>query len=732
MGFLPPQIQDLVPWDNLQSFIDDWTKGLQVIADTINPENDNSNKVISPGTQFSTPVFWRVPVNALTHNYDDFYHAHGNAPYLVASHLSVSGSEVTLSGFTKLGKLYAGDWYNLNASDKEYVDGLFDSLNLSARKTVHNDGNHLILTSMIPGSNVLDLIPYDALPSYVYYQWENIDGAYNKANLGVEFGSYTLEMNEDQPEVYGDIKVVGYNYNAFPSIATKPLAPYSQPLVGMIENQDVINYYIENNDSTNNYHKTQDGYDIYYGDNYYIIKPNSQPVTYNKVYNVLVDTVPDIDPSLTIKTYDENKYPPTPAPGTWDSIESSGTYSGALQFVRSFYVDATTLLNLKNYMGKKEADGGPPDGYDMLESIIAIKMYPFALAEDATDSINISIPGSGSAWAKLMEYNWIARVAAAIDNTIIPENAPTQIRIVNTGQYGHATDAAMRNYSLGTINMSEFMNSTYPFLTYDSTVELYLPFVGTFTLDPQTVMGATLSAYLNLDPATGGVYAYCYANKSGNNVMIASGTGNIGVDIPISSAQAGVLQARVDAIRSQQAAGIVTTAAAIAAPIMGAAFAGGAAESAAIALGAGGRLSTEAFNMLSNHAHTQALRSAVGNSIPQISGEAVATMSSALTANRQVKQLTQSHNMAMTGSIGSSVAEWSCPHTAYVKVMRPKEHNPGTNYPHAVGVPTYTSGTLSSYKGLTVCINADTTSISKATAVERDAIASMLNGGVIV
>ena len=731
MGFLPPQIQDLVPWDNLQSFIDDWTKGLQVLADTVfNPENDNSDKVISPGTQFSTPVFWRVPVNALTHNYDDFYHSYGNAPYLVSSHLTVSGSEVTLSSFTKIGKLYAGEWFSLNASDKEYVDGLFDSLNFSSKMTVHNDGNHLILTNMTPGSNVLDLIPYDALPSYVYYQWETIDGTYNQGNLGVVFDSYTLEMNEDQPDVYGDIKVVGYNYNAFPSIrGAKPLAPYSQPLVGMIENQDVIDYYIENNDSTNNYHTTQDGYDIYYGDNYYIIKPNSQPITYNKVYNVLVDTVPDIDPSITVKTYDDNKYPPTPAPGTWDSIESSGTYSGALQFVRSFYVDATTLSNLKTYMGKKEADGGPPDGYDMLEAIIAIKMYPFALANTAQDSINISIPGAGSAWSKLNEICWITRVASAIDNTIIPENAPTQIRIINTGEYGHATDAAMRNYSLGSIDMSQFMNSTYPFLTYDSTVELYLPFVGTFTLDPQTVMGATLSAYLNLDPATGGVYAYCYANKSGNNVMIASGTGNIGVDVPISSAQAGVLQARVDTIRYQQLAGIVTTAASIAAPVVMGALAG--ARAAQMWAPHASNIPGAAAGV-SNKAMGAAISEYYRNGGPQVSGEAVATVSNAIAANRQVKQLTQSHNMAMTGSVGASVAEWSCPWTAYVKVMRPKEHNPGTRYQHSVAVPTYSSGKLSSYTGLTVCINADTSSVSKATPDERNAIASMLNGGVIV
>lgn len=422
--------------------------------------------------------------------------------------------------------------------------------------------------------------------------------------------------------------------------------------------------------------------------------------------------------------------PPKPSPGQWDNIEGAGTFNGTLQFVRSYYMSSTELLNLKTWMGKKEADGGPPDGYDMLESIISIKMFPFALASGADDAVDITIPGSGSAWSKLIETNWIARVAAAIDNTIVPEDAPVQYRHINTGCMGHATNASGINYDLGTLNMSDFVNDQYPFFTYDAAVELYIPFVGTFTLDPQTVMGRTLHCYLNLDPATGGVYGYCLCNNNGNNVMIASGTGNIAVEVPISSAQAGVLQAQVDAIRSQQFAALISTAAALAMPVLGAGLSAMAAEQgisgAAVAMG----LTSQADASLAvrSAGYNAALKSMGG----QVSGELASVATNALTANRQVKNLTQSHNMAMTGSVGASTAEWGCPWDAYVKVMRPKVHNPGGNYNHAVAVPTYKSGKLSSYKGLTVCINPDASKIAKATPAERNAIVTMLQGGVIV
>lgn len=708
MGFLPPQIQELVPWDNLQSFIDDWTKGLQVIADTVfNPDDDNSNKVISPGTQFSTPVFWRVPVNALTHNYDDFYHSYGNAPYLVASHLTVSGSEVTLSGFTKLGKLYAGDWYsiNSNASDKEYVDGLFDSLDLSARKTVHNDGNHLILTNMTPGSNVLNLIPYDALPSYVYFQWETIDETFNKANLGVQFQSYELTMNEDQPEVYGDIKVVGYNYNAFPGIATTPLAPYSQPLVGMIENQDVINYYVTNNGSTNNYHKTQDGYDIYYGDNYYIIKPNNQPVTYNKVYNVMVDTLPDVDPTIKVPTYDDNKYPDIED----DDQEDGGVY-GPADFCHLYACTQSELDNLQKWMsgGAAGSSGDSPvtvpDNFDPMAQVVGLIGYPIEIDTGVGD-----------------------------DTTFTFRSADNQT--VNTGWGTKKLGIVERAIDMGSVTVTPWgkEKKKVPWIDYSATVECYIPFCGMIPLDPQSVMGCTLKCKMWVCFATGDVSAIVYSDINGGQHPVAYASGNCGASQPISAAAFGSLmgaRAAADHKMTQAVIGGVKNAVT------------GTLQSVKTGYIQGGAASTIGVPAGQSAALARAIQGA-GASLGAGAGGAFGAITSAvdLGVNLTLQNLDNRYNYTVAkNSLGTTVAgsfgqmtSWHYENHCYIKVTWPTpKSDTVTNYGRTYGVPVHKSGTVGEYSGYTVCNNVDCSGITKATVSEQALIKQYLESGVYV
>lgn len=430
-----------------------------------------------------------------------------------------------------------------------------------------------------------------------------------------------------------------------------------------------------------------------------------------------IHVVPDIKPG-----------PPTPtppSPGHWDDIDSSGAYENVANFIRAYYISGTELQNLRTWMSKTEAEGGAPDGYDFMDAIIGIKAYPFSLASTASDTIDIVIPNAGEMWMEILQETWIATIAAQLTGQTLPGVPQSITRHVNTGISAMATNCAERHWCLGSIDMSQFTNSTYPFLTYDAAVELYIPFVGTFVLDTQSVMGRTLTAYIYLDPLTGGVYGYCMCGGT----MIASGTGNIGVDVPISANQIGLFQAEKDKLRSQAEVGLITTAATIAAPMVGASMAG---SSAAFALANQyrGKVGADTLNTFARQAYNNAYDRRMANTDVS-SSAAVATIAQAHNANRQIKYLAQSHNMSMTGSIGSSVAEWSCPRDAYIKITRPKAKDPGENYNHACGVPCYSSGTLDSFTGLTVCIDPDVSGID-ATPEERNAIASILSGGVIV
>lgn len=410
--------------------------------------------------------------------------------------------------------------------------------------------------------------------------------------------------------------------------------------------------------------------------------------------------------------------PPKPTPGHWDDILSAGTFGSTLGFVNAYYISRTQLLALKTWMGKDEASGGPPDGYDMLNAIVGIKMYPWALANTAPDDITIVIPGSQSMWTGLAQRLTLGAILEVLKGDSPSGDAPTPIRKVNSGIKGFATKAGMQQYNLGTLDLNQFMNTQYPFLTYDATVELYIPFVGTFTLDTQSVMGRTLRCYLNLDPGTGGVYGYCMCN----NTMIASGTGNIGVDVPISSAQMGIYRAQADTLATQRMSNGL---------ISGLAIAAGMPAITAASIGAmydaRGSVDNRGLGQIGFNTALDSLAQGAG----RVSTSLAATASNAITANRSIRQLQQSHGMAMTGSTGGSTVEWCCPWDAYIKIIRPKPHNPGNNYNHAVAVPAYKSGNLSSFKGLTVCIDPDVSGLN-ATTEERNAIASIMQGGIIV
>lgn len=96
---------------------------------------------------------------------------------------------------------------------------------------------------------------------------------------------------------------------------------------------------------------------------------------------------------------------------------------------------------------------------------------------------------------------------------------------------------------------------------------------------------------------------------------------------------------------------------------------------------------------------------------------------------RSIRELSYGNNTAISGSFGGSYASWSNPFTAYVKIIRPKFQKPA-NYNHTQAVPCVEAKTVGSCTGLIQCIGVDTSSITNATSVERDAIAAALSNGV--
>jgi hypothetical protein len=372
--------------------------------------------------------------------------------------------------------------------------------------------------------------------------------------------------------------------------------------------------------------------------------------------------------------------PPGPSGDEWDNMPISGSTIGALAGLSAYVCSRTDITNLKSWMSKTQADGGPPDGYDVMQNIIGLMAFPIDMTRASSDAERV-ITFNGLSTAIDNSLMNIMTALFSIANAVSGTTPAVQVRTFTSPVSALPCRGNPFDISLGTITCPVFYPDSYPFADYDASVEVYIPFVGCLPLDTQSVSGRELKATLTVDPVTGSVYGQCECYKADDNawVTVAAGSGAMGVTIPVSANQVGLAMAQVK-------------------------NAAGATRDAAI---------TSALSIVTG---SPAMPSAVGASLAN---------------NRAIRQLTQSNHNSIAGSSGGTTADWSCYYGAYLKITAPNIHDAGENYKHTYGVPTVSSGTLSSFTGFTICVNPDVSGIS-ATDEEKNKIYSFLTGGVYV
>lgn len=409
-------------------------------------------------------------------------------------------------------------------------------------------------------------------------------------------------------------------------------------------------------------------------------------------------------------------------PGEWDDMPGAGSSIGALAGVRCYVCSKTDITNLRNWMSKTEAQGGPPDGYDVLSSLISVMAFP----------INMTRASSGPAEAitftglRTATDNALMNIATALLSISNEAGATPATQVKTFTSTATALPSAGNPFTidLGSCDCPEFYSDSYPFVDYDASVELYLPFIGTMSLDTQTVMGKTLHSYMSVDPITGAIYAWCECSKGRQRVIVASGAGAIGVNTPISANQVGMAMAQIKNNAAQARNSFIQSAATMTigavtgvdknmtSVLMKHITSGN--KNIAIA---GARDYADALSVGAQQASMAAVPNAIGAS---------------LNTGRANRQIAQANHNNVTGSAGGSTADWACSYIPYLKIITPDVHDAGDQYEHTHGVPTYESGTLSSFSGLTFCANPDVSSISTATDQEKQQIFALLAGGVYV
>ncbi|MBO7717025.1 MAG: hypothetical protein J6S85_25895 [Methanobrevibacter sp.] len=228
--------------------------------------------------------------------------------------------------------------------------------------------------------------------------------------------------------------------------------------------------------------------------------------------------------------------PPGPAPGPgdddpWDGVDFGGSSGGGGAFAKFYYMTSTELANLRSWMNSNNV----PEGFNPMAQIIGLSQLPVAIS--GSDSENVMFVNSAAIYTE------------------------GQNRVVDTGVATQRGLGRTIVFNLGSVEIPRRMQQRgEPYLDYSCAIELYLPFCGVFSLDTQAVMGRTITAQLVLDPTSGSVIAYAWVSESGQKLPVAYGSGQVGVDLPITAQQYGMSKAALSQANAAFSQSILQTA----------------------------------------------------------------------------------------------------------------------------------------------------------------------------
>ena len=146
---------------------------------------------------------------------------------------------------------------------------------------------------------------------------------------------------------------------------------------------------------------------------------------------------------------------------------------------------------------------------------------------DFKQGFNPFINDPNEALISLMAYP-IDITASQTDTDIICGNfncSPAQGKVVSN---------LFENKDLGSITISERFNSYLDYAPY-TRIQLYLPFIGLVSLDPDEVMGATISVKYRVEYITGTCVATVKVTKGTMNAVFYQYSSNMGMQLPLSA-----------------------------------------------------------------------------------------------------------------------------------------------------------------------------------------------------
>lgn len=175
---------------------------------------------------------------------------------------------------------------------------------------------------------------------------------------------------------------------------------------------------------------------------------------------------------------------------------------------------------------------------DVIEAIYSIKRYPFDVlkAEEipgTPGSYYGFIGGSTGSGDKLDPYNTNASLLKAISISNKTSTIKGTLDGIECGAYGAVMSRVNNILTIAeNIRIEKLYNNYLDFAPY-TTVEVYLPFYGSITLNTNECMGKQISIYYVIDFNEGTATSYILCNDTGD--ILDTRTFNIAIDIPLSN-----------------------------------------------------------------------------------------------------------------------------------------------------------------------------------------------------
>lgn len=501
-----------MPWNNLQSFINDWFKGLQIIADTIAPDAGADNSMLPLASlpyKFDCTLYGTVSTRSLIDGYDAWDKGYGYQPWLFAYRLNLTNNvlrvvnqeflgKCTMSPPDRWGWLTNEDIATIEAAGKNVFSRPIEIVNNYPTNTIKIIGGNYGVVSFKP-------LLHDITDIQIKYPCKNdTSETYSQSLIGAtttQLPVYNDNTGFYDATYYADHQSIGSqpNYSVYSTlIAVFDSVSEAEKVV------ETLSPYNTNNDVIN-YTKSGSEYKLYYGDNYLIYALTDDKIyTYNDLYtgtkqatNTINTWHPTAAPIQT-PTYTDVKYDETDKNHT-KPMELNKFVPDTNGMVYYYELDKDDVWKVRSGLNTINLDATVLK--DVTRNLISYKLFAFS----PTTLIKTKTPVIVHIGGREIKY----------EGNSIPANYVEELNTI----------------ALGSINIGKLFGDYRDYAPYTK-IELFVPFCGWTTL-PSWCIDTTITGEMFVDMWNGSCKAVIKANAlDSDGVVVCEMGGVCAYDVP--------------------------------------------------------------------------------------------------------------------------------------------------------------------------------------------------------